>query len=79
MLSLVQERGGASSGVGPVLSLGQKWSPSLSIRVQPWVRVQPRAVVECEVWGWGLEVGSGFKLELVLGLEAQTAIGPVWI
>ena len=57
--------------MGPVLSLGQKWSPSLSIRVQPWVRFQPRVVVECEGWGWMLEAGLGFKLELVLGLETR--------
>lgn len=71
-----QEGGGALSGVGPVLSPRQKWSPSLLIRVQPGVRVQPRDVVECEGWDWTLEVGLGFKLErsgALLG--AQTAVG----
>ena len=42
-----------------MLSPGQRWSASLSIRVQPGVRVQPRDVVECEGWDWTLEVGLG--------------------
>lgn len=59
-----------------MLSPGQKWSPSLRIRVQPGVRVQPRDVVEYEGWLWTPEVGLGFKLErsgALLG--AQTTVG----
>lgn len=59
MLGLAQEGGGASGGggvgVGPVLGLGQKWSPNLR------ARLPPRIVVKSEDWGWRWEVGLGFK------------------
>lgn len=37
MLSLAQEGGRALGGRGAVLSLQQRWSPSLSVKVQPRV------------------------------------------
>lgn len=37
---------GHRAGVGPVLGLRRKWSPSLSVSVQLGVQLQPRTVVK---------------------------------
>lgn len=46
---------GHRAGVGPVIGLGQKWSPHLR------AKLPPRIVVKGEGWGWRWEVGLGFN------------------
>lgn len=68
---------GRRAGVGPVLGLRRKWSPSLSVcSIQLGVQLQPRTVVKGKDEGWRWEVDSGFRFltsGLVWGPDGRRA------